>query len=202
MKKIITFLLLIISLNLLSQENISIKGKLFFSSDFYRNFSNLLVKIDNANEYVTIKEDGNFELFTLTKKENYKLLFYYGDIKFKEFDYKFEWTKRKRPKSISLADKCEVNKSVARNKFKEKKKLKIYVFNRLDSLVLTSNDLKFQKKTNTEFVKISTKNINKFECYLEYNQMVFKILYLSKNNNLLKRIRKDIIGYNYRFNIN
>ena len=199
MKKIILFLILISSLNIFNQENISIKGKLFFSGDFYRTFSNLLVKIEDSDDYIKINEEGNFTIKTSLKKESYKLGFYYGNLKFKEFDYKFEWTKRKKPKSISLAGKCEVNKSIARKDYKEKK-LKLYLFNRLDSLVISKKDYRFQKNTNTEFVKISNKSINKFECYLEYNKMVFKYLFFTKNKSWLDNLRKDVIGYNYRYN--
>ena len=199
MKKIITFLILIISLNLFSQETVSIKGKLFFSQDFYRTFSNLLVKIDDVNEYIKIEEDGEFEIKTSTKRENYILIFSYGNIKFKEFTYKFEWTKRNRPKSISLAEKCEVSKSVAQKEFREKKNLKLYVFNKLDTLILSKRDKRFKKKTNSEFIKISYDNMNKFECYSDYNQMIFKILFLTGNIKYLDNLRKDVIGYNYRY---
>jgi hypothetical protein len=128
MKKIITFLVFIISLNLFSQEFITIKGKLFFSQDFYKTFSNLLVKIDDSDEYFKIEEDGNFEILTSMKKDNYKLIFSYGNIKFKDFTYKFEWTKRDKPKSISLAEKCEINKSIAQYNFRKKKKIQTLHF--------------------------------------------------------------------------
>ena len=66
----IKFLLfsLLFYLNLFSQENILIKGKLFFSQDFYNTYSNLLVPIDGTNEFIKIKENGGFEIKTSTKK--------------------------------------------------------------------------------------------------------------------------------------
>ena len=197
MKKIITFLILIISLSLFSQKRISIKGKLFFSQEFYTNFSNLLVKIDGSKEYIKIKEDGKFEIITPTKKKNYKLQFYYGNILFREFNYEHKWTNRDRVKSISLATSCEVSKSVARKEFKEKKKFRIYIFNRLDTLILSKKDKKFQKETNSKFVKITYCDINKFECYLDYNLMIYKHLLFSNKRNYLDKIRKDVIGYRY-----
>ena len=200
MKKVIAFLVFITSLNIFSQENITIKGKLFFSKDFYWTFNNLLVKIDNSDEYIKIKENGEFEIETTTKKENYKLNFYYGSLKFKEFIYKYEWTKRDRPKSISLADKCEVNKSMISKSYLKSKKWRIYIFNRLDSLILSKKDLKFQKKNKIKYIKISTDSINKYDCYLDYNITTFKYLNHFIKGDFHKEIRKDVIGYNYRFN--
>lgn len=200
MKKIITFLVFIISLNLFSQEFITIKGKLFFSQDFYRTFSNLLVKIDDSDEYFKIEEDGNFEILTSMKKDNYKLIFSYGNIKFKDFTYKFEWTKRDKPKSISLADRCEINKSIAQDDFRKKRKFKLYIFNKLDTLILSKKDERFQRKTNSEFVKINYINLNKFECYSDYNQTVFLILSLTGKIKFIEKLREDVIGYNYRYN--
>ncbi|WP_065319029.1 hypothetical protein [Polaribacter vadi] len=200
MKNIIILVFLTVSLNLFSQEIITIKGKLFFSEEFYRNFSNLLVKIDDADEYVKIEEDGIFEIKTSTKKENYKLIFSYGSIKFKEYNYKFEWTKRYKPKSISLAENCRINKNIAQEDFREKRKLKLYVYNKLDTLILSKKDKRVQKKTNSEFVKMSYEDLNKFECISDYNKRVFKILYLSGKVKFLKNLRKDVISYNYRYN--
>ena len=66
------------------------------------------------------------------------MIFSYGNIKFKEYNYKFEWTERYKPKSISLAEKCEINKkNSAQDDFRKKKKLKLYVFNKLDSLIIS-----------------------------------------------------------------
>jgi hypothetical protein len=200
MKKIITFLIFILSLNLFSQEVITIKGKLFFSDEFYENFSNLLVKIDGADEYIKIEEDGNFEILTSIKRDKYKLIFSYGNIKFKEYTYKFEWTKRDRSKSISLADKCEINKSIAQDDFRKKRKFKLYILNKLDTLILSKKDERFQRKTNSEFVKINYNNLNKFECYSDYNQRVFFILSLTGKIKFLEKLREDVIGYNYRYN--
>ncbi len=199
MRRIITFLTLIISLNLFSEETISIKGKLFFSHDFYYTFSNLLVKIDNSDKLVKIKEDGIFEIKTSTKQENYKLIFSYRNIIFKEFDYKFEWTKRKRPKSISLADKCEVSYSFVKKDYKEKK-LKLYVFNKNEELKLTKKDLRIQKRANVKYIRVPLGELINYDCFLDYNQRAFKYFLFTKNKKYLDKLRKDVIGYNYRYN--
>lgn len=198
----IPLICLIFSLNLFSKETISIKGKLFFSQDFYWTFSNLLVKIENSDEYIKIKENGKFEIITSSKKENYKISFYYGSLKFKEFIYKYEWTKRDKPKSISLAEKCEVNKSIVHKEFKEKKEFKLFIHNWLDSLILSKKDLKLQNKLNINYIKIDINDINKFECYLNYNRRVFKYLYVTGFKKDLDKLHKNVIGYKYRYHLN
>ncbi|QTD37535.1 hypothetical protein JL193_15880 [Polaribacter batillariae] len=198
MKKIITFLILIISLNLFSQQDISIKGKLFFSDDFYKTFPNLLVKIDSSSEFIQIKEDGNFEIKTPIKKESYQLFFYYGNIKFKEFDYEFEWTKRKKAKSISLAEKCEVNKFIARNDYK-KKKLKIFIFNENENEKLKKKDKRIQKRASFEYIKIPLNKMINYDCYLDYNEWVYTIFNHTTKRKYLDKLRKDVIGYFHRY---
>ena len=198
MKKTVLFLILISSLNIFSQENISIKGKLFFSDDFYRTFTNLLVKIEDSDNYIKINEDGKFTIKTSLKKENYKLGFYYGNLKFKEFSYKFKWIKRKKPKSISLAGKCELNKSIARKDYKEKK-LKLFLFNSNQALDLSRKDKRFQKKNKIKYVNISVNNLKSYDCYMKYNKKVFVILSINGKKKINK-MRKDVIGYNYRYN--
>lgn len=196
--KILLFSLLF-SLNLFSQDKVTIKGKLFFSSDFFNTFTNLLVRIDSSSNYVQIKEDGIFEIKTSTLKKNYKLVFSYGNIKFKEYDYKFEWTKRHRPKSISLTEKCKINKSLASQDYKEKK-LKLYFVNKNEEIKLTKRDKRIQRKAMLKYKRVAFQDIKNYDCYLNYNQRAFLYFQLTKNRKYLEKLRKDIIGYNYRYN--
>ncbi|QTE22765.1 hypothetical protein [Polaribacter cellanae] len=200
MKIIMYLFFILISLTSFSQEEILIKGKLFFSDNFYETFPNLLVKLDSSSKYIQIKEDGKFEIKTPIKKESYQLFFYYGNIKFKEFDYKFKWTKRKKPKSISLAEKCEVNKSLVKRDFK-KGKMKLYFFKEDEKVKLTDKDRRIQKEYFIEYIQFPLSEIINYDCYLDYNQRVFKFLFLIGKKKYLDKINNNVIGYHYRYNI-
>ena len=196
MRKLVVILISFFALNVISQETISIKGKLFFSEEFYNTFSNLLVHANGSKEFIQIKEDGLFEIKTSQIKENYKLIFFYGNIKIKEYNYKFEWTKHNRHKSISLAGKCKIGKINANNDFTNKS-MKLFYYN-LKNENLSKRDLRFQKKYNIKYKSVSLSNIKNYQCFLDYNRRIFLILSL-RGKKEIKNLKHDVLGYNARY---
>ncbi|WP_449343020.1 FEKKY domain-containing protein [Tenacibaculum geojense] len=91
---------------------------------------------------------------------------------------------------MSLAENCNSNKKTAYSDFKNKK-LKLYVSeeNKNDKKLEIQN---IKKEYSLEYIYF--KEIKLFDCYLEYNNQILKILTLKYGREILNRIDKDVIG--------
>jgi len=196
MRKIILSFLILFSSYFQCQEIINIKGKLIFSESFNEIFPNILVRIKDSDNSILLDENGFFNLETSIRKDTYTLIFSHKDFDFKEYKYDYSWAKRIKPKSISLAEKCDFNGALATKDFSNNR-MSIFYFDKTNQ-ELSKKDKRFEKKNKINYKKVELKNMKSFDCYLKYNKRVFLTLRL--NNKKLNNLKTDVIGYNFRFN--
>ena len=175
-------------------QNDTIRGKLFFSDTFYNKFSLIIVKEKDTKTPIVLDENGEFELIPDENKKIYDLIFTYKNDTLRNFMFKKEWTKRKRHKSISLNEKCSFDKKTALTDLKNNK-VKIFLFSRnLNEKEFTKNDKKVEEQYNFKYIYLE--NIEQFDCCLEYNMKILKILPLKIGNEFLNKLNENIIGWN------
>ncbi len=191
-KVIILFLLGTISS--FSQTKDTIRGKLYFSHYFHNEFSLILVKEKDSRTSVVLNKNGEFELIPSVDKKNYDLIFTYKDDTIRKFKFEKKWTKRKRPKSISLNEKCNASRKTALIDIKNND-VKLFLFSRnLNENTINNLDKEIAKQYNFKYVYL--KRIEQFDCYLDYNRKVLEILPLKIGSEFLKKLNKNVIGMN------
>ncbi|TCI91080.1 hypothetical protein [Tenacibaculum sp. M341] len=177
-------ILLFIPLTMQSQD--SIKGKLFTSHIFKKQFPLILVYVDGFIHRKVIDDDGFFELKIEKEQDEYLIYFEINDSIVKTYNYKHEWTKRKRSKSIAFEKECEIiSKSATKDIENDTQKLYVFQVEKL-----SKKDLEIQMKYNFTYVLVSKDEIHNFDCYKRYNDRIFKCLVLSKD------VSKDILNKN------
>jgi hypothetical protein len=192
--KTIILIFLIGTFSSFSQGKDTIKGKLFFSDFFYNKFSLIIVKEKDTKMPIVLNKNGEFELIPIENKKEYDLAFTYKNDTLRKFKFKEEWTKRKRYKSISLNERCNASKKTAIADIKNDN-VKLFLFSRnLNENEINSEDKKIAKLYNFEYIYL--KKIEQFDCYLEYNRKILKILPLKIGNEFLNVLNKNIIGLN------
>ncbi|RBW62498.1 hypothetical protein DS884_02540 [Tenacibaculum sp. E3R01] len=193
-KLLITFILFaFLKVENTNSQNDTIRGKLFFSNAFYNKFSLILVKEKSTKIPVVLNENGEFELIPNENKKNYDLVFIYKNDTLRKFKFKKEWTKRKGYKSISLNEKCDASKKTALADLKNNK-VKIFLFSRnQNERKIAENEKKLEERYNFKYIYL--KNINQFDCYLEYNRKILKILPLKMGREFLNELNENVIGW-------
>lgn len=193
-EKVIILFLLLITIASFSQTKDTIRGKLFFSHSFYNKFSLIIVKESDTKMPVVLNKNGEFELIPKVNKKYYDLVFSYKGNTFRKFKFKQEWTKRKRPKSISLNEKCNASKQTALADMRNEE-VKFYIFDRnFSKSKRTNKDKRVAKRYNFEY--ISLKRIEQFDCYLNYNEQILRLLPLKVGNKFIDELNKNVIGLN------
>ncbi len=142
---------------------------------------------------VVLNENGEFELIPDEKKKNYDLIFSYKNDTLRKFKFNQEWTKRKGYKSISLNEKCNASRKTALSDLKNNK-VKIFLFSRnLNEREINEKDKKIEELYNFKYIYL--KNLEQFDCYLEYNMKILKILPLKIGNEFLNKLNENVIGW-------
>lgn len=177
-----------------SQTKDTIKGKLFFSDHFYSEFSLILVKENDTKTPIVLNKNGEFDLITGRNKKYYDLVFTYKNYTIRKFKFDQKWTKRKRPKSISLNEKCNASKRTALIDIKNNN-VKLFLFSRNpNENTINKQDIEIEKRYNFRYVYL--KKIEQFDCYLDYNRKVLEILPLKIGYEFLNKLNKNVIGMN------
>lgn len=184
---------LFFTLSLYSQN--TIKGKLITSESFKEQFPVMLVSVDGFSEKSPIDKKGLFELPIEKQQTEYLLNFFINDSLVKKYTYKNEWSRRKRPKSISLSGTCFVTNKTASQDWKNKN-AKLYV---LQQNKLSPHHIKLQKKYGFSYLLINKNNYINYDCFITYNHRIIKNLILSKDI-FFKDLNQNIVGLN-KFNI-
>ncbi|MFD0992014.1 FEKKY domain-containing protein [Tenacibaculum geojense] len=194
-KLLITFLLFaFLKVENTQSQNDTIRGKLFFSNSFYYKFSLILVKEKNTKIPVVVNKNGEFELIPNENKKHYDLVFTYKNDTLRRFKFKKEWTKRKRHKSIALTEKCIANGKTAITDLKNDN-VKFFVFSQnLNKNEINEEDKKVEKQYNFEYIYFE--KIEQYDCYLEYNMRMLKILPLKIGNEFFNKLNKKVIRIN------
>lgn len=167
-----------------------IKGQFICSESFKKQFPEILVYVDGFIHRKVINNDGSFELKIEREQEEYLINFEINNSIVKTYNYKHEWTKRKRSKSIAFEKECEI---ISKNATKdiEQNSLKLHVF---PEIRLSKRDIKFQKEHNFNYFLINKREGYKlYKCYKKYNDIALNYLVLSKNLSL-KKLNKNTIG--------
>ena len=196
MKKsiLISFLIILLNNLIYSQQNKTIRGKLYYSENFKNQFQNIYVSEKNSKIKVKANEDGTFELKTAeNKKEDYLLLFYVDTIKIKEYILNKSYADKERVKSISICGECEININTARKDWKNNNS-KIYIYQKfIDEKSLSRKDKRIEIKYKFKYVFFND-NIKDYDCYLKYNERIILSLKITNHQNIMKKIRNDYVG--------
>ena len=64
---------------------------------------------------------------------------------------------------------------------------------RLANLKITENEKTLEERYNFKYIYL--KNINQFDCYLEYNRKILKILPLKMGREFLNELNENVIGW-------
>jgi len=174
-------------------QNDPIKGKVVSS-----------ISLKNPNENIYILEKGTtngtiadslgfFILIPEKEKTNYILEISVGNYDKLEYNYKFEWTKREKPKSIVVSGKCKINKNKAKQDWKNGE-AKLYLFGGIAPIENSIKDNKFERKFKVQYIDFGC-DTEIYECISEYNKYIFKNLDIKFGQKMRKLIRKDIIGF-------
>jgi len=196
MKKILLISLIILSLlktDFGYSQNDTIKGKVVSSISFKKPNGNIYI-LEKGTTNGTIADSlGFFTLITKKDRINYILEISVGNYDKLEYDYKSEWTKRKKPKSIVVSGKCKINKKKAKQDWKNGE-AKLYLFGGIAPIENSKKDEKFERKFKVKYLDFGC-DAEIYECISEYNEYIFKILDIKFGQKMRKLIRKDIVGF-------
>jgi hypothetical protein len=173
-------------------QNDTIKGKIFSSVSMKKPKGEIYV-FEKGTSNGTIANDlGEFNLITKTKKESHLLEISVGNYPNLIYEYKTIWNKRKKPKSIVIDGKCEINKEQARKDWKNGTP-KLYLNSGIAPIANTKKDEKFERKYKVEYVELGCEG-KIYECVTEYNFYIIKILDIQYQRKWRKTKRKEIVG--------
>ena len=109
-----------------------------------------------------------------------------------EYEYRSEWSKRKKPKSIVINAECDIDKNKAAKDSKNKD-LKLYIFGGIVPIMNSKKDLRFEKRFKLEYWDFGDE-AKITECILSYNEWVFRYLDIKYGAVWRKKVRNDVVG--------
>ncbi len=189
------FLHILIWLPFVIHSQNSIRGKLYTSQVFSEHFPQVFASVEGFKEKKLLDKEGLFDLNIEKKQSEYIINFYINDSIVKTYNYQHTWTKRKRSKSISFLEECNVIKNSVRDDWKTNN-MKLYVFR----AELSKKDIRIQEKYNFKYTVIGKNDSKNFDCFRNYNRKALKYLVMGRELSL-KKINKNTIGKN-KFSLN
>jgi hypothetical protein len=192
------FILLLIIFSLLKidfgfSQNNSIKGKVVSSISLKKPNVEIYI-IEKGTTNGTLADSlGFFTLIPLKEKNNYSLEISVGSYDKLEYEYESEWTNWKKPKSIVVSGKCEINREKAKLDWKNGV-AKLYLFGGIVPIGYSKKDDKFERKYKVKYQDFGC-DTEIYECISEYNEYIFNILDIKFGEKMRKMIRKDIVGF-------
>jgi hypothetical protein len=183
----------LLKINFGFSQNDTIKGKIVSSISLKKPNGTIYI-LEKGTTNGTLSDSlGIFKLITQNKKDSYILEISVGNYDKLEYEYKSEWKNWKKPKSIVVSGKCELNKEKAKQDWKNGI-AKLYLFGGIAPIENSKKDDKFERKYNIKYQDFGC-DAKIYECISEYNEYIFKILEIKFGDKMKKIIRKDIIGY-------
>ena len=170
----------------------TIKGKIFSFVNREKPKGEIYIYEKGTSNYTIADNSGFFTLVSKTKKESYFLEISVGNYPNTIYEYKSLWNKRKKPKSIVVLGKCEINKEKAINDWKNGKP-KLYINSGIVPVSNSKKDEKFEKEFNVEYVELGAES-KIYECISEYNFRIIKYLDIQYQRKWRKTKREEIIG--------
>jgi hypothetical protein len=173
-------------------QNDTIRGKIFSSINLKKPKGDIYIFEKGTSNGIIADSLGMFNLITKTKKESYFLEISVGNYTNLIYEYKSLWLKRKNPKSIVIAGKCEINKEKAIKDWKNGTP-KLYLSSGIAPVENSRKDEKFEKKYNVEYVELGCEG-KIYECISEYNFRIIKNLDIEYQRKWRKTKREGIVG--------
>ena len=176
-----------------SQTQDTIRGRVISSITKYEPNGTVYV-IEKGTTNGTIADSlGLFELVPIKNREKYNLEISAGYYEKLDYEYKSEWTKRTKPKSIVVSANCDLG-SVTKNYRKEG--LKLYIIGGIVPIANSKSDNRFEKKYNLKYFDFGCEPKEVYECIEKYNELAFRLLDIKYDGKWRRKVRKDVIGLN------
>ena len=173
-------------------QNDTIKGKIFSSVNMKKPKGDIYIFEKGTSNGIIADSLGMFNLIPKTKKESYFLEISVGNYPNIIYEYKSFWSKRKKPKSIVIEGKCEINKEKARKDWKNGTP-KLYLNSGIAPVANSRKDERFEKKYKVKYVELGCEG-KIYECISEYNFYIIKILDIEYQRKWRKTKREGIVG--------
>lgn len=173
-------------------QNDTIRGKIFSSINMKKPKGEIYIFEKGTSNIVTADSLGIFKLIPTVKRENYILEILAENYPNTIYEYKSSWSKRKKPKSIVVQAKCEINKEKARKDWKNGTP-KLYLSSGISPIANSKKDEKFEKMFKVKYFELGC-DAKIYECVSEYNQYIIKILDIQFGAKWRKLKRPEIVG--------
>ena len=190
--KLLLIFILLTSEIALSQTQDTIRGRVISSVTRYEPNGTVYVTEKGTSNGTIADSLGVFELIPLMDKETYNLEISAGYYEKLDYEFKSEWTKRTKPKSIVVSADCDL-KSVGKDW--KKNGLKLYLMGGIAPIANSKSDKRFERKFRVKYYDFGCDAVV-YECVEKYNRRTIRLLDLRYNGKWRKKVRKDVIGLN------
>lgn len=173
-----------------SQVQDTIRGRVISSITKYEPNGTVYV-IEKGTTNGTIADSlGVFELVPLMDKEKYVLEITAGYYEKLEYEYKSEWTKRTKPKSIVVSADCDLD-NVAKDM--RKTGFKLYLMGGIAPIANSKSDNRFEKRYKVKYYDFGCDAVV-YECVEKYNKRTIMFMDLKYDGKWRRKVRQDVIG--------
>jgi len=173
-------------------QNDTIQGRIFSSITMKKPKGDIYILEKGTSNGIIADSLGVFSLIFKAKKESYSLDILVENYPKKIYEYKNYWNKRKKPKSIVIEGKCEINKEKALKDWKNETP-KLYLSSGVSPVTNSRKDKKFKKKYKVKYIELGCEG-KIHECISEYNFRIIKNLDIKYQKKWRKKKREGIVG--------
>jgi len=179
-------LLTIVSLN----AQVKLNGKIISAKTKQKPSEEIVITVKETKEIAFTDSLGNFTLSKLDKNRRYSLelkSFLYGKVSI-EFETQSD---NQIQKTFEVVANCDFDSETAKREWKNKS-AKLYLIGSIAPIANSKNDKKFEKKYNLKYFDFGCTPAP-FECIIEYNKEIMKLMELEYGEEWKKEIRKDVV---------
>jgi len=179
-------LLTIVSLN----AQVKLDGKIISAKTKQKPSEEIVITVKETKEIAFTDSLGNFTLSKLDKNRRYSLelmSFLYGKVNI-EFETQSD---NQIQKTFEVVANCDFDSETAKREWKNKS-AKLYLIGSIAPIANSNNDKKFEKKYNLKYFDFGCTPAP-FECIIEYNKEIMKLMELEYGEDWKKEIRKDVV---------